>query len=107
VKLVPRGARLDRKHKKGFLNHTKAILWLTENDYYVFDNVSGLGPCDVIAMDDEGSVIKIDIKSESTRKTGRFAGYKIKRILTETQKNMGVKLLMVTKEGKCYFYKND
>tara|TARA_R100000995_G_scaffold17956_1_gene7246 strand:- start:490 stop:786 length:297 start_codon:yes stop_codon:yes gene_type:complete len=98
---------LDRKHKKGFLNHTKAILWLTENDYYVFDNVSGLGPCDVIAMDDDGNIIKIDVKSESIRKTGTHAGYKIKRILTETQKNMGVKLLMVTKEGKCYFYKND
>jgi len=107
VKLVLRGARLDRKHKKGFLNHTKAILWLTENDYYVFDNVSGLGPCDVIAMDDDGNIIKIDVKSESIRKTGTHAGYKIKRILTETQKNMGVKLLMVTKEGKCYFYKND
>ena len=105
--MVLRGARLDRKHKKGFLNHTKAILWLTENDYYVFDNVSGLGPCDVIAMDDDGNIIKIDVKSESIRKTGTHAGYKIKRILTETQKNMGVKLLMVTKEGKCYFYKND
>tara|TARA_A100000171_G_C2061314_1_gene110116 strand:- start:195 stop:416 length:222 start_codon:yes stop_codon:yes gene_type:complete len=73
----------------------------------VFDNVSGLGPCDVIAMDDDGNIIKIDVKSESIRKTGTHAGYKIKRILTETQKNMGVKLLMVTKEGKCYFYKND
>lgn len=82
-------------------------MWLTENDYYVFDNVSGLGPCDMIAMDDDGNIIKIDVKSESIRKTGTHAGYKIKRILTETQKNMGVKLLMVTKEGKCYFYKND
>ncbi len=81
--------------------------WLTKNNYYVFDNVSGLGPCDVIAMDDDGNIIKIDVKSESIRKTGTHAGYKIKRILTETQKNMGVKLLMVTKEGKCYFYKND
>ena len=28
--------------------------WLTMNNYYVFDNVSGLGPCDVIAMDEKG-----------------------------------------------------
>jgi hypothetical protein len=43
----------------------------------------------------------------STRKTGRFAGYKIKRILSDAQKKMGVKLLMVSEDGKCYFYKND
>jgi hypothetical protein len=58
-------------------------------------------------MDMDGNIIKIDVKSESTRKTGRFAGYKIKRILSDTQKSMGVKLLMVTEDGKCYFYKND
>ena len=58
-------------------------------------------------MDMDGNIIKIDVKSESTRKTGRFAGYKIKRILSDTQKKMGVKLLMVSEDGKCYFYKND
>jgi len=73
----------------------------------VFDNVSGLGPCDVIAMDDEGNIIRIDIKSESIRKTGTHAGYKIKRIPSKQQKKMDIKLLMVTKQGKCYFYKND
>ena len=58
-------------------------------------------------MDMDGNIIKIDVKSESTRKTGRFAGYKIKRILSDAQKKMGVKLLMVSDEGKCYFYKHD
>tara|TARA_R100001591_G_scaffold1130_1_gene2890 strand:+ start:4144 stop:4446 length:303 start_codon:yes stop_codon:yes gene_type:complete len=99
--------KLDKKHKKGFINHTKAILWLTENNYYVFNNISGLGPCDVIAMNDDGDIIKIDIKSESIRKTGTHAGHKIRRMPSEQQKKMGVKLLMVTKEGKCYFYNDD
>mgnify|MGYP001477853349 FL=1 len=98
---------IDAKHKKGFLNHWRAIEWLTKHEYYVYSNVSGLGPCDLIAMDMDGNIIKIDVKSESTRKTGRFAGYKIKRILSDTQKAMGVKLLMVSEDGKCYFYKND
>ena len=31
--------------------------WLTEKNYFVFDNVSGLGPCDVIAMDKRGKII--------------------------------------------------
>ena len=30
-----------------------------------------------------------------------------KRILSNAQKKMGVKLLMVSDEGKCYFYKHD
>ena len=98
---------IDAKHKKGFLNHWRAIEWLTKHEYYVYSNVSGLGPCDLIAMDMDGNIIKIDVKSESTRKTGKFAGYKIKRILSDTQKAMGVKLLMVSEDGKCYFYKND
>ena len=98
---------IDAKHKKGFINHWRAIEWLTKHEYYVYSNVSGLGPCDLIAMDMDGNIIKIDVKSESTRKTGRFAGYKIKRILSDTQKAMGVKLLMVSEDGKCYFYKND
>ena len=98
---------IDTKHKKGFLNHWRAIEWLTKHEYYVYSNVSGLGPRDLMAMDMDGNIIKIDVKSESTRKTGRFAGYKIRRKLSQIQKNMGVKLLMVTDDGKCYFYKND
>jgi hypothetical protein len=107
VRLVPHGEKLNRKQQIGFENHMRAILWLTKKNYYVFDNISGLGPCDVIAMNDKGNVIKIDIKSESIRKTGTHAGHKIRRMPSKQQKKMGIKLLMVTKRGKCYFYKND
>ena len=99
--------RLDKKHQKGFLNHLRAIEWLTAQEYYVFDNISGLGPCDLIALVEDGEVIKIDVKSESTRKTGKFAGYKITRQVSDSQEKMGVKLLMVSETGKCYFYKDD
>jgi len=76
--------------------------WLTEKDYFVFDNVSGLGPCDVIAMDKRGKIIAIDVKSVSYRKNGSV----IYRTANKQQKKMGIKLLMVTKEGKCYFNKS-
>ena len=56
----------------------------------MFDNVSGLGPCDVIAMNDDGNIIKIDIKSESIRQTGAQAGYKIRRMRSKQQKKMGI-----------------
>ena len=49
---------LDKKHKKGYLNHLRAIEWLTSKEYYVFDNVSGLGPCDLIALKDDGETLK-------------------------------------------------
>ncbi len=78
--------------------------WLTINDYYVFDNVSGLGPCDVIAMDEKGKMIPIDIKSESLRKTGKYKGYKINRSPSVLQHNLGIRLLMVKDTGECYFY---
>ena len=52
--------KLDKKHKKGFLNHLRAIEWLTAQEYYVFDNISGLGPCDLIALGEDGEVIKIE-----------------------------------------------
>jgi len=76
--------------------------WLTEKNFFVFDNVSGLGPCDVIVMDKKGKVISIDIKSVSYRKNGSV----IYRTANKQQKKMGIKLLMVTKEGKCYFNKS-
>jgi hypothetical protein len=80
------------------------VQWLTLNNYYVFDNVSGLGPCDVIAMNEKGNITKIDIKSESIRKTGKYKGYKINRSPSVSQKNLGIKLLMVKDTGECYFY---
>tara|TARA_R100001460_G_scaffold43755_2_gene80102 strand:+ start:804 stop:989 length:186 start_codon:yes stop_codon:yes gene_type:complete len=61
----------------------------------------------LIALNDNGDILKIDVKSESIRKTGTHAGHKIRRMVTKLQKKMGIKLLMVTKQGKCYFYKND
>ena len=30
---------MNRKHKKGFINHLKAIQWLTKKGYFVIDEV--------------------------------------------------------------------
>ena len=88
---------MDRKHQKGFINELKAILWLSAKGYYVFKNTSGLGPCDVIALNEEGSVLFIDIKSETKRKDGSS----INRVPTAKQKRMRIRLLMVSKHGNC------
>ena len=88
---------MDRKHQKGFINELKAMQWLSTQGYYVFKNTSGLGPCDVIALNEEGSVLFIDIKSETKRKDGSI----INRVPTAKQKRMRIRLLMVSKHGNC------
>ena len=39
------------KHLKGNWAHQRALLWLLEKGYYVFNNVFGTGPIDIIAVD--------------------------------------------------------
>ena len=42
------------------------------------------------ALNGKGKIIKIDVKSESIRKTGTHAGHKIRRMTTKLQKKMGI-----------------
>ena len=88
---------LDNKHKKGFINHLRAIQWLTENDYIVFNNLSSLGDCDIVAMNTDGETLKIDIKTVSKRKNKSV----IYRSPTKEQKKKNICLLMVYDDGKC------
>ena len=88
---------MDGKHKKGFVNHLRAIQWLTEQDYIVFNNLSTLGDCDIVAMNTDGETLKIDIKTVSKRKNKSI----IYRSPTKEQKKKNIVLLMVYENGKC------
>ena len=90
-----------RKHKKGFTSHLHAIQYLTKLGYWVFDNISKLGPCDLIGLNDKGEILLVDVKSTSKRKTGSFAGYYVKRVPTKQQKELGIRILMVSDDGSC------
>jgi len=92
---------MDRKHKKGFTAHIHAIQYLTKLGYWVFDNISKLGPCDLIGLNDKGEILLVDVKSTSKRKTGNFAGYFIKRSPTKLQKKLKIRILMVSDDGSC------
>ena len=48
---------MDQKHKKGFTSHLYAIQYLTKLGYWVFDNISKQGPCDLMAMNEEGNIL--------------------------------------------------
>lgn len=51
------------KSRVGDLAEHYAITWLWDNGYQVFKNCGCTGPIDLIAMDKEGNIKKIDVKS--------------------------------------------
>ena len=92
---------MNRKHQKGFISHIQAIKFLSDQGYYVFDNFSRLGPCDLIGINERGEILLVDVKSTSKRKSGTHAGYYIKRSPTPLQKKLGIQILMVSDDGLC------
>tara|TARA_R110002020_G_scaffold221527_2_gene429646 strand:+ start:34875 stop:35255 length:381 start_codon:yes stop_codon:yes gene_type:complete len=93
----------NNKHLKGNWAHQRAILWLLEKGYYVFTNVFGTGPIDLIAVDDLGHVELFDVKLAGFRSNKDTLSSKqmINRVLTPEQKELGVKLLYVFDNGEC------
>ena len=90
---------MNKKHQKGFINHLRAVQWLTKRGYYVFNNISTLGPCDLICMNNNGNIMFIDVKTESKRKDGSI----INRIPSDEQKIKNIRILIVNSHGKLYF----
>ena len=88
------------KLKKGMQSEQIAILHLIEKGFFVFKNLYGLGPADLIATDESGKVEIYDVKSESYRKTWK-PGTRICRKLTQEQKKLKMKFIFVGKDGKC------
>ena len=88
------------KIKKGMHSEQTAILFLISKGYFVFKNLYGVGPADLIAINEEGALKIFDVKSESYRKTWK-PGTRICRQLTQEQKKLKIKFIFVDKEGEC------
>ena len=88
------------KLKKGMKSEQIAILHLIEKGYFVFKNLYGVGPADLIAINEKGAVEIFDVKTESYRKTWK-PGTRICRRLTQEQKKLKMKFIFVNKEGEC------
>jgi hypothetical protein len=73
------------KLKKGMQSEQIAILHLIEKGFFVFKNLYGVGPADLIAINEKGAVEIFDVKTESYRKTWK-PGTRICRRLTQEQK---------------------
>ena len=88
------------KLKKGMKREQIAILHLIEKGYFVFKNLYGVGPADLIAINEKGAVEIFDVKTESYRKTWK-PGTRICRRLTQEQKKLKMKFIFVDKDGAC------
>ena len=77
-----------------------AILHLLEKGYFVFKNLYGVGPADLIAINEKGAIEIFDVKTESYRKTWK-PGTRIYRRLTQEQKKLKMKFIFVDKDGAC------
>ena len=88
------------KLKKGMQSEQIAILHLIEKGYFVFKNLYGVGPADLIAINEKGALEIYDVKSESYRKTWK-PGTRICRKLTQEQKKLKMKFIFVDKDGGC------
>ena len=88
------------KLKKGMKSEQIAILHLIEKGYFVFKNLYGVGPADLIAINEKGAVEIFDVKTESYRKTWK-PGTRICRKLTQEQKKLKMKFIFVDKDGTC------
>ena len=88
------------KLKKGMQSEQIAILYLIEKGFFVFKNLYGVGPADLIAINEKGAVEIYDVKSESYRKTWK-PGTRICRKLTQEQKKLKMKFIFVERDGTC------
>ena len=88
------------KIKKGMVAEQIAIQYLLEKGFFVFKNLYGVGPADLIAINEKGAVEIFDVKTESYRKTWK-PGTRICRRLTQEQRKLKMKFIFVDKDGTC------
>ena len=90
------------KIRLGLQSEFTAAAWLSKNNYTVYWKTQDNDPIDLVAVHRvTGKAIKIDVKTASYRKTGRQSGVMINRLQSSYQKQLGVKILYVMKNGEC------
>ena len=91
---------LNEKHVKGVVSELKATEILLKHGLLVYKNVSPNGLVDLIAMDQEGRIFLIDVKTISFRKKYKHPSRKeIRRSPSGQQKKLGVILMIIDGES--------
>ena len=82
-----------------------AAAWLIKKNYTIYWRTQDNDVIDLVAVHRvTGKVIKIDVKTASIRKTWK-PGTLINRMESKYQKQLGVKILYVFKNGECKWKK--
>lgn len=93
------------KQVKGTVAENLAQMYFLQKGYLVFKSVTAQGCIDMIVINENDEIIKVDVKSVSRRERD---GYPVMRCRTLLQKKLNVKLLYIDTEKKeCWFYKED
>jgi Holliday junction resolvase-like predicted endonuclease len=91
------------KIAKGVPSEFIAAAWLSKKNYTIYWRTQDNDPIDLVAVHRiTGKVLKIDVKTASIRKTWK-PGTMINRKESKYQKQLGVKILYVFKDGSCKF----
>ena len=86
------------KQKIGDVNEFKAVIKFLEEGYWVFRNVQGTGPIDMVLVHQKtGEIRKIDVKTTSYRQSWK-PGTKICRQRTKEQVRLGVEFEFIEKD---------
>tara|TARA_E500000331_G_scaffold349514_1_gene392823 strand:- start:682 stop:1059 length:378 start_codon:yes stop_codon:yes gene_type:complete len=83
--------KINDPSRVGDMAEHYAITYLWDKDYQVFKNCGSTGPIDMVAIDKEGNVKLIDVKSY---KDGRLSSR------SKTQKQLGVQYLHYNSETR-------
>ena len=91
------------KAQKGTIGEYQAIVDLTKQGYHVALACNPQCPFDLVAVNDDGDIRLIDVKSNTYRKTYKKKTWnkrslKIYRCPTEKQKKLKIELMMVDNE---------
>ena len=93
------------KIAKGVQSEFIAAAWLSKKNYTVYWRTQDNDVIDLVAVHRvTGKVKKIDVKTASIRKTWK-PGTLINRKESDYQKQLGVKILYVFKNGECKWKK--
>ena len=92
-------------HKRGTRSELIAAAHLIELGYYVFSPVvHQQGPIDLVAVDTEGKITLLDVKTNCERViTGRKKPARIYRVRSPLQKVMKVSLAYVSEDNTVHF----
>ena len=86
----------DYRQQQGQICETILTEWLLREGYYVLRPLAGQGPVDCVAYNDDGQILLLDSKQDAMRTNpGRKVAARIHRVLSPTQKLLGVRTAYV------------